>query len=31
MDLGHMPHAEVLRSINLLGTQARPMVRDALA
>jgi alkanesulfonate monooxygenase SsuD/methylene tetrahydromethanopterin reductase-like flavin-dependent oxidoreductase (luciferase family) len=31
MDLGHMPQGEVLRSIELLGTQVLPMVRDALA
>jgi alkanesulfonate monooxygenase SsuD/methylene tetrahydromethanopterin reductase-like flavin-dependent oxidoreductase (luciferase family) len=31
MDLGHMPQAQVLRSIELLGTQVLPMVRDALA
>ena len=30
MDLGHMPQGEVLRSIELLGTQVLPMVRDAL-
>ena len=31
MDLGHMPQAQVLRSIELLGTEVLPMVRDALA
>ena len=31
MDLGHMPQVQVLRSIELLGTQVLPMVRAALA
>lgn len=30
MDLGHMPHGDVLRSIELLGTEVLPKVRDTL-
>lgn len=31
MDIGGVPHADVLRSIELLGTEVAPIVREALA
>ena len=30
MDIGGMPHAEVLKSIELLGTEVAPLVRAEL-